>query len=150
MRLQSLENDEILSNTRADRDFLRFETPIAVVQKDNLPCTGLEDSRSGHNELAAQAALHVNIDEHARLQLEAGIGNRQAYAHGARRHVYLRQNLFDLPGERTTRIRVHCDSNRIARLQPSDVVLEDLRIHPHTRKVGYGVQACRWLEVEVG
>src|SRR6185437_13439455 len=104
MRLQALENDEVITHTRTDDDFLGFEASIAVIEEYNLPRSRLKDSRGGYDELAAQIALYIDVDEHSRLQLESGVGNSQTHPNGAGRHVHLRQNLLDLPRKGAPRI----------------------------------------------
>src|SRR5215470_8822057 len=68
---------------------------------------------------------------------------------GARRHVHLRQYLFDGTRKGATRIGINGDSSSVARLQSPNVVLEYLRIDPHPRKIGDGVEPRRWLDVEI-
>src|SRR5229473_2258390 len=68
MRLQPLQNDEIIANASTDSNFLRLQTAIPVVKEDELPGPGLEDRRRRHDELASQAGFESDVDEHPRLQ----------------------------------------------------------------------------------
>src|SRR6266567_7546470 len=149
MRLQTLDNDKVIAYARTDSDFLRLQTAIPVVKEYELPGPGLEDCRRRHHELASQARLQSDIDEHARLQLESWVRNRQPHTNGARCHIYLRQYLFNLSGECAPWIGIGVNLRRIAGLYPANVVLENLRIHPHARQIGDGIELGRWLYIHI-
>src|SRR6266700_2056492 len=144
MCLQTPDNDEIIAHTRTDSNFLRLQTAIPVVKEYELPGPGFEDRRRRHDELASQAGFESDIDEHTRLQLESRVHNRQPHTNGARCHIYLRQYLFNLSGEPAPWIGISGNLRRIARLNPANVVLENLRIDPHTRQIGDGIELGRW------
>src|SRR3981189_1447381 len=128
MWFQSLEHDEVISNAGTGRDLLWLKASVAMIEKNQLPGAGLEDSRGRNNELTSQAGLHIDIHEHARLQLEARIRHRQPYTNRAGCHIHLRQDLFDLAGECAGRIGIDGNLCRIARLQSSNIVLKYLRV----------------------
>src|ERR1700761_3689869 len=136
MSFQPLEHDEFVSDARTGRDLFWLKTAVAAIQKNELSSTRLEDSRSRNHELASQARFHIDIYEHARLQLEARVRHRQPYTHGACRHIHLGQDLFNLAGECSAGIRIDGNLCGIAGLHAADVVLEYLRVNPDTRKIG--------------
>src|SRR6266700_3984572 len=144
MRLQPLQNDEVIANASTDSNLLRLQTAIPVVKEYELPGPGLEDRRRRHDELASQAGFESDIDEHARLQLESQVRNRQPHTNGARCHIYLRQYLFNLSGECAPWIGISGNLCHIAGLYSAHVVLENLRIDPHTRQIGDGIELGRW------
>src|SRR5258708_26995852 len=106
MCFQPLEYDKVITDARTGRDLLWLKTAVAVIEKNQLSGTGLEDSRRRNNELTSQAGLHIDVHEHARLQLESRIRHRQPDTNSARCHIHLRQNLFDLAREYAARIRI--------------------------------------------
>src|SRR5437879_8097245 len=106
MCFQPCEYNEVISDAWTGRDLFWLKTSIAMVEKNQLAGAGLEDSRGRNNELTSQAGLHIDVHEHARLQLESRIRHRQAHTNGARCHIYLWQDLFDLTGKYAPRIRI--------------------------------------------
>src|SRR3981081_1999368 len=99
MWFQSLEHDEVIPNAGTGRDLLWLKDSIALIEKNQLPGAGLEDSRGRNNELTSQVGLHIDVHEHAGLQLESRIRHRQPDPNSTRCHIHLRQDLFDLTGE---------------------------------------------------
>src|SRR3979490_1172288 len=109
MWFQSLEHDEVISNAGTGRDLLWLKASIAMIEKNQLPGAGLEDSRGRNNELTSQVGLYIDIHEHAWLQLESRIRHRQPHTNGACCHIHLGQDLFNLAGECAARIRINGD-----------------------------------------
>src|SRR4030081_600523 len=104
MWFQSLEHDEVISNAGTGRDLLWLKASIAMIEKNQLPGAGLEDSRGRNNELTSQVGLYIDVHEHTGLQFESCIRHRQPHTNSTRCHVHLRQNLFDLTREYAARI----------------------------------------------
>ena len=129
--LQPLEHDEIIADARTNSDLFRLQAAVAVIEEYQLPSAGLKDSRCGNDELSSQAGFQIDVHEHARLQFEPRIRHRQPHTDGARCHIHLRQNLFDLTGECAARIRIDGNLRRVAGLYAANVVLEDLGINPY-------------------
>src|SRR5438270_8749940 len=131
MCFQPLEYDEIVPDARPSGDFLRLEVAIATLEKYKLSSAGLKDCRGEHDQLSSEAGFHIHVHEHARFQLESRICNRQPHTHGAGCHIHLWQDLFDLPGECTPRIRVDGNVPYVAWFHADNVGLEDLGIDPY-------------------
>src|ERR1700674_3651079 len=104
MRFQPLEHNEVISNAGTNCDLFWLKTAVAMIDKNQLSGAGLEDSRDRNNELTSQAGLHIDVHEHARLQLESRIRHRQPDTNSTRCHIHLWQNLFDLARECAARI----------------------------------------------
>src|SRR6185503_18907268 len=69
MRQQTLQHNKIVSDAGTDRDFLRLQASVAMIQEDQLPRTRLKHCRGGNHKLPSQAALHDGIHEHSWLEL---------------------------------------------------------------------------------
>src|SRR2546430_10195 len=150
MCFQPCEYNEVISDAWTGRDLFWLKTSIAMVEKYQLAGTGLEDSRGGNNELTSQAGLHIDVHLHARFQLESRICHSQAHTNGARCHIYLWQDLFDLSGKYAPRIRIDRNLCCVAGPQSSNIILEYLGIDPHVREIGNGVELGRGLGIHIG
>ena len=79
-----------------------------------------------------------------------GFEENKADALGARRHIHLRRDETDPPVKGLPGIGIGSDDGGITQLNPADVGLIDLRIHPYRGEVGNRVKFGLRLHVHVG
>src|ERR1700751_573210 len=133
MCLQSFEHDEVIAEARTSSDLFRLQAAIAFIEEYKLPSARLKDSRCWDDELPSHVRFQIDVHEHARLQFEPRIRNRQPHTDSARCHIHLRQYLFDLTGEDPARIGIDGNLCHIAGLYAANIILEYLGVDPHAR-----------------
>src|ERR1039458_7877529 len=95
MVLEPLQHNEVIPNPRTEAHFFRLQASVPMIDEDDLMCARLKYRCGRDDELPSQSGLQVDIHKHTRLEHEAGIIDRKSYLYGARRHIDLRQDLFD-------------------------------------------------------
>src|SRR5262249_52108385 len=148
--LQSLGDDCFVARVVRRLHLARRKVAFASADEDQLTHTCVQHGRRRHYESASQRDLEVDVNEHSRHELQAWIGQHDAHAGSTCIHVYLGQHFTHSSRECPSRISIHRYQRGSSRFELAQVILKNVRVHPHIRQVSHRIQAGFGLDIHVG
>src|SRR5208282_6036611 len=135
---------------RTDLNFSRLEIALSMIDEGNVARACLQHSGRRNYQLAAEGNGDVDIDVHTGFEGQTRIGEDETDLRSAGVGIDLGKNLIDSACEGASWIGVDSDLCGVTGLETSDIVLENVGIHPYCGEIGDGVEFHVRLNVGVG